>query len=418
MSASDELLLGDAQRPVWVPDAETKSCTACDRTFGATVRRHHCRVCGLVFCKKCCGEKLHLPSLGYNTPQLICTRCRGSAPGVVGMKVQVLQDVAKVRVLCGDAPMLPPWDPRKAAFCGCVGTIEAQDARDGSVKVCFPNGPFIWYPPSALVMVLPTAKLASPNQVETRVVLVCRTKLHFEGAYNKLENTKHNGVSVYAMGSNRLYSNIKGNWVLTISPAGMEKEQGSIRSKEAHGGKKHPYSMNEWETFRSGQWVPIPEFKAFKSLVPGGSSPCINSTIIQAVSVKGTPTITSLQVTNSSTEASLRSRVPPMATLGSTSEREATTEDVDDDDDEDDCDELAGSAEPEVVAVASEEVVLPDLDLSPVRDVEYPDREDVLGVTTSSAQENMSFAESVDIISAAAPVSVNQLTLGGILVAE
>jgi hypothetical protein len=27
----------------WQPDSAARTCTACDRTFGVTQRRHHCR---------------------------------------------------------------------------------------------------------------------------------------------------------------------------------------------------------------------------------------------------------------------------------------------------------------------------------------------------------------------------------------
>ena len=35
-------------------------------------RRHHCRHCGSIFCKKCAGGRVLLPRLGYDTPQRAC----------------------------------------------------------------------------------------------------------------------------------------------------------------------------------------------------------------------------------------------------------------------------------------------------------------------------------------------------------
>lgn len=37
----------------WVPDSESYKCFTCKSEFGIFVGRHHCRVCGRIFCKKC-----------------------------------------------------------------------------------------------------------------------------------------------------------------------------------------------------------------------------------------------------------------------------------------------------------------------------------------------------------------------------
>ena len=49
--------LGGSPRPaprhLWQGDAEATQCNKCGRAFGMFVRRHHCRVCGKVFCASC-----------------------------------------------------------------------------------------------------------------------------------------------------------------------------------------------------------------------------------------------------------------------------------------------------------------------------------------------------------------------------
>lgn len=40
----------------WIPDSKAPSCTKCYRDFKLFLRRHHCRVCGQVFCKFCSLE--------------------------------------------------------------------------------------------------------------------------------------------------------------------------------------------------------------------------------------------------------------------------------------------------------------------------------------------------------------------------
>jgi hypothetical protein len=39
-----------AALPLWLPDNQASKCPTCSRGFGLTVRRHHCRACGGVFC--------------------------------------------------------------------------------------------------------------------------------------------------------------------------------------------------------------------------------------------------------------------------------------------------------------------------------------------------------------------------------
>eukprot|EP00966_Prymnesium_polylepis_P249114 5759719-Prymnesium_polylepis.1 len=50
----------DIMRPMdpsaWVPDAAASACMQCNTAFGMMLRRHHCRWCGLVLCKRCCSE--------------------------------------------------------------------------------------------------------------------------------------------------------------------------------------------------------------------------------------------------------------------------------------------------------------------------------------------------------------------------
>eukprot|EP00756_Hemistasia_phaeocysticola_P022020 Hpha_TRINITY_DN15806_c1_g6::TRINITY_DN15806_c1_g6_i1::g.188277::m.188277 len=41
-------------REHWQPDGEATCCNYCQQEFSFTRRRHHCRACGLVFCRTCC----------------------------------------------------------------------------------------------------------------------------------------------------------------------------------------------------------------------------------------------------------------------------------------------------------------------------------------------------------------------------
>jgi hypothetical protein len=46
----------------WVPDKDAKACgnKPCSKPFTVLLRRHHCRACGLVFCKQCVDARLLL----------------------------------------------------------------------------------------------------------------------------------------------------------------------------------------------------------------------------------------------------------------------------------------------------------------------------------------------------------------------
>lgn len=59
----------------WKDDSECSSCETCAAEFNFFRRRHHCRRCGGIFCKKCSADKLRLPGYG-DIPQRVCGRCR------------------------------------------------------------------------------------------------------------------------------------------------------------------------------------------------------------------------------------------------------------------------------------------------------------------------------------------------------
>jgi hypothetical protein len=71
---ADVLLLDP---PTWLPDSYASHCGGCHLPFKALLRlRHHCRLCGKVFCHACCGKRLLLPPR-YNQrePQRVCEMC-------------------------------------------------------------------------------------------------------------------------------------------------------------------------------------------------------------------------------------------------------------------------------------------------------------------------------------------------------
>ena len=60
----------------WLPDDCTDTCMQCDREFTIKRRRHHCRMCGRIFCKRCSEKRMELPSeLRYHGPERVCDSC-------------------------------------------------------------------------------------------------------------------------------------------------------------------------------------------------------------------------------------------------------------------------------------------------------------------------------------------------------
>jgi FYVE zinc finger len=53
---------GDFVGPRWVPDLERQDCSMCHTEFTFTVRKHHCRHCGMIFCHavRPAGHSLHV----------------------------------------------------------------------------------------------------------------------------------------------------------------------------------------------------------------------------------------------------------------------------------------------------------------------------------------------------------------------
>jgi len=62
--------------PEWVPDEKVVGCMRCAKHFTLLVRRHHCRMCGRIFCSDCCSNFSLLPrQFNRAEPQRACVRC-------------------------------------------------------------------------------------------------------------------------------------------------------------------------------------------------------------------------------------------------------------------------------------------------------------------------------------------------------
>ncbi|XP_071911290.1 1-phosphatidylinositol-3-phosphate 5-kinase FAB1B-like isoform X1 [Coffea arabica] len=52
----------NVSRDFWMPDQSCRVCYECDSQFTVFNRRHHCRLCGRVFCAKCAANSIPAPS--------------------------------------------------------------------------------------------------------------------------------------------------------------------------------------------------------------------------------------------------------------------------------------------------------------------------------------------------------------------
>ncbi|VDN28137.1 unnamed protein product [Gongylonema pulchrum] len=62
-------------RRYWMPDSSGRECYECQERFTAFRRRHHCRLCGQIFCSKCCNVQVPGSLLGYTGDLRLCTYC-------------------------------------------------------------------------------------------------------------------------------------------------------------------------------------------------------------------------------------------------------------------------------------------------------------------------------------------------------
>nr|GMD33692.1 1-phosphatidylinositol-3-phosphate 5-kinase FAB1B-like isoform X1 [Ipomoea batatas] len=60
----------NVSRDFWMPDQSCRVCYECDSQFTLFNRRHHCRICGRVFCSKCTSNWVPAPSTDPSNPRV------------------------------------------------------------------------------------------------------------------------------------------------------------------------------------------------------------------------------------------------------------------------------------------------------------------------------------------------------------
>ncbi|UYV73172.1 PIKFYVE [Cordylochernes scorpioides] len=69
LDRSDNPMLQDYNesdfKQYWMPDSNCRECYECGDKFTAFRRRHHCRICGQIFCSRCCNQGIPGKIMGY-----------------------------------------------------------------------------------------------------------------------------------------------------------------------------------------------------------------------------------------------------------------------------------------------------------------------------------------------------------------
>lgn len=73
------VLAGYQPPPRWVKDAVIDACSLCSDAFDLFNRKHHCRGCGLVYCKSCASNSDRVIKFGFLEPVRLCNPCAGQA---------------------------------------------------------------------------------------------------------------------------------------------------------------------------------------------------------------------------------------------------------------------------------------------------------------------------------------------------
>ncbi|XP_055021773.1 1-phosphatidylinositol 3-phosphate 5-kinase isoform X2 [Boleophthalmus pectinirostris] len=114
-----EIMEGKSQdsdlKQYWMPDSQCKECYDCNEKFTTFRRRHHCRLCGQIFCSRCCNQEIPGKFMGYTGDLRACTYCRKLAlnyahsaeSGSIGEDLSVLSDSCSISVLEPSEPRTP-----------------------------------------------------------------------------------------------------------------------------------------------------------------------------------------------------------------------------------------------------------------------------------------------------------------------
>eukprot|EP00736_Rhodelphis_marinus_P004464 Rmarinus@m.16165 len=60
---------------IWAPDESSSSCFSCNIPFSFWIRKHHCRICGQIFCGSCSSGRMPVDANEYQSSERVCDDC-------------------------------------------------------------------------------------------------------------------------------------------------------------------------------------------------------------------------------------------------------------------------------------------------------------------------------------------------------
>lgn len=88
----------EAEPPEWLRDSSTSVCMQCNAPFTALTRgRHHCRLCGGIFCRACSRGRCLLPiKFRERNPQRVCDTCYDMLDPLQGVLINTISNAVQV----------------------------------------------------------------------------------------------------------------------------------------------------------------------------------------------------------------------------------------------------------------------------------------------------------------------------------
>jgi 1-phosphatidylinositol-3-phosphate 5-kinase len=111
----------------WMPDSVSKECYECGDKFTTFRRRHHCRVCGQIFCSKCRSQELPGKLMGIKGNLKVCIYCSKVAATYMAANPPDLQETVR------DIPQ-ESFDTRLTQSESFVSSPDASSTLDRGIR--------------------------------------------------------------------------------------------------------------------------------------------------------------------------------------------------------------------------------------------------------------------------------------------
>ncbi|GAA53571.1 1-phosphatidylinositol-3-phosphate 5-kinase [Clonorchis sinensis] len=120
ISSLAETRLSDDRR-YWMLDESCRHCFECGSRFNAIRRRHHCRICGRIFCHQCSNQFVEGHQIGMSGLQRVCSYCARALPSASPLTLSRVGSAKHVN-----------WSPRGVE--ACAGTASVSAVHDNSTS--------------------------------------------------------------------------------------------------------------------------------------------------------------------------------------------------------------------------------------------------------------------------------------------